>query len=28
VLEIKPKTGASTIVTRTLADGYNGGVII
>ncbi len=28
VLEIKPKTGASTIITRTLADGYNGGVII
>jgi flagellin FlaB len=28
VLEIKPKTGASTIVTRTLADGYNGGVVI
>ena len=28
VLEIKPKTGASTIVTRTLADGYDGGVII
>lgn len=28
VLEIKPKTGASTIVTRTLSDGYNGGVII
>ena len=28
VLEIKPKTGASTIVTRTLADGYSGGVII
>jgi len=28
VLEIKPKTGASTIITRTLADGYNGGLII
>jgi len=28
VLEIKPKTGASTLVTRTLADGYRGGVII
>ena len=28
VLEIKPKTGASTIITRTLADGYDGGVII
>jgi len=28
VLEIKPKTGASTIITRTLSDGYNGGVII
>jgi flagellin FlaB len=28
VLEIKPKTGASSIITRTLADGYNGGVII
>lgn len=28
VLEIKPKTGASSIITRTLADGYNGGVVI
>ena len=28
VLEIKPKTGASTVVTRTLSDGYNGGVVI
>ncbi len=27
-LEIKPKTGASTLISRTLADGYNGGVII
>jgi len=28
VLEIKPKTGASSIITRTLADGYRGGVVI
>jgi flagellin FlaB len=28
VLEIKPKTGASSLISRTLADGYGGGVII
>jgi len=28
VLEIKPKTGASSVVSRTLADGYTGGVLI
>ncbi len=27
-LEIKPKVGASTLVAKTLATGYNGGVII
>lgn len=27
-LEIKPRTGASSLITRTLADGYTGGVII
>lgn len=27
-LEIKPKTGAATLISRTLADGYNGGIII
>ena len=26
--EMKPKTGASSLVTRTLSDGYSGGVII
>jgi len=28
VFEMKPKTGASSLVSRTLADGYRGGVII